>query len=84
MSTYKTIKIKIKCKLLLFLLEIHFWVSDERNATVCRLTLHESEMTAGNCSALEVFAEQYGVVSDKKDYVVCYYGRLLLQFSIII
>ena len=51
-------------------------ISDEGNVTLCPLTLKESEMTPGNCTPVEVHAEQYGVVSDKKIYVVCYYGKL--------
>ena len=52
-----------------------FFFSDERNSTVCPLTVNESEMTAGECMTLEVYAEQYGVESKKKAHNVCYYGK---------
>ena len=50
-------------------------ISDEKDTTICPLTLHESEMTAGDCIRLEVYATQYGVQSKKKAYNVCYKGK---------
>ena len=47
-------------------------ISDERHDTVCPLILNESEMTAGECITMTVFAEQYGVLSDKIAYDICY------------
>ena len=52
-------------------------ILDGRNKTLCPLTLKESEMTAGNCTKLEVHAEQYGVQSKKIGYTVCYLGKSL-------
>ena len=50
-------------------------ISDGREKTVCPLTINESEMMPGNCTMLEVYAEQYGVQSEKKAYVVCYHSK---------
>ena len=61
-----------------------FMISDERKATACPVTLHETEMTTGNCTTLEVYVEQYGVVSDKKVYVVCYCGKLWPKIGLLI
>ena len=47
------------------------FTSDEREAT-SQLTLKESEMTAGECMAVDVYAEHYGVRSEKKTYNICY------------
>ena len=41
------------------------------------MTLNETEMVAGECTKLEVYAEQYGVRSEKKVYDVCYDGKIL-------
>ena len=51
-------------------------ISDYREATVCPLILKESEMTAGECITLEVYAEQYGVSSEKKVFGICYVGKI--------
>ena len=50
-------------------------IPDERDTTVCPLTLKESNMMAGECRMFEVHAEQYGVRSGKKSYTVCYDGK---------
>ena len=50
-------------------------ISDEGSTTVCQLTLNETEMTAGECMTIEVYAKQYGVQSEKKIYSVCYDGK---------
>ena len=50
-------------------------ISDERNATDCPLTLKESDMRLGECITLEVYAEQYGVQSEIKNYTVCYNSK---------
>ena len=52
-------------------------ISDERDITVCQLTLNEIEMTAGECMSLQVYAKQYGVHSEKNAYTVCYDGKTL-------
>ena len=49
--------------------------SDERKAT-SQFTLKESEITTGECMSLEVYADHYGVQSEKKVYNVCYEGEL--------
>ena len=50
--------------------------SDQGNVTVCPVTLNETELKADDCLTLEVYAEQYGVQSEKKVYNVCYYGKI--------
>ena len=58
-------------------------ISDERSATICPLTLKESEITAGDCVGLEVHAEQYGVQSQMKFVDVCYDGKAIPLASLI-
>ena len=53
-------------------------ISDEREITLCPLTLNETEMTADECMTLEVYAEQYGVKSQNKTYTVCYGSKSIL------
>ena len=50
-------------------------ISDVRNTTVCPYTLTEREMTAGSAMTLEVYAEQYGVLSETTAYSIRYYGK---------
>ena len=50
-------------------------ISDENAMAVCPLTLKESDLRYGECITLDVYAEQYGVCSEKKSFVVCYHGK---------
>ena len=55
-------------------------ILDVKDTTACPLTLKESDMMPGNCTTLEVYAEQYGVKSEKKAYNVCYAGKGKIRF----
>ena len=55
-------------------------ISDEREKTVCPMTLKETDMMEDNCTKLEVYAKQYGVQSEKKAYIICYHSKKLCTF----
>ena len=58
-------------------------ILDGRNTTLCPLTLNESNMTIDGCMTLEVYAEQFGVQSEKKAYTVCYNSKYINRLCII-
>ena len=39
-------------------------------------------MTAGECIRLEVYAEQYGVSSEKKVFDICYVGKIYTNINV--
>ena len=57
-------------------LQSHNVISDDRETTYCPLTLMESDLDVGECMTLEVYAEQYGVQSEKKSFTACYDGKV--------
>ena len=58
-------------------------ISDVKNTTVCPYALKEPEMTAGDTTTLEVYAEQYGLLSEKIVYAISYYGKTCLDFPLL-
>ena len=57
-------------------------ISDQKDIITCPWTLAESEITAGDCITLEVYAEQYGVQSERKTFHVCYNGKTNINIQL--